>query len=227
MFESTTVAQNEEDSNSSFKIRRALESTWQGVDEGPEAAAWWTRYLDMPARFVRFDPGDLSRHVYSCILYPNFVRWFPWWFLLLNFLWMLFYLSCNHSYVFFICMRELGALQEPRQAELAPNGYTTGFVNTGQFLFASEVPFRLLPHWLTYVSSITWWRMMRSYSSYIASFSFQWVFDLLQASLDKVNTYFPDAPVQMNRFRPKYTTFNLLKDLHLLNSQRFHWHRVF
>jgi len=81
----------------------------QGVDEGPEAAAWWTRYLDIPARFVRFDPG---------------------------------------------------ALQEPRQAELAPNGYTTGFVNTGQFLFASE------------------------------------------ASLDKVNTYFPDAPVQMNRFRP-------------------------
>jgi uncharacterized protein YcbX len=73
---------------------------------------------------------------------------------------MLFYLSCNHSYVFFNCMRELGALQEPRQAELAPNGYTTGFVNTGQFLFASE------------------------------------------ASLDKVNTYFPDAPVQMNRFRP-------------------------
>lgn len=29
----------------------------QGVDEGPEAANWWTKYLDMPVRFVRFDSG--------------------------------------------------------------------------------------------------------------------------------------------------------------------------
>jgi hypothetical protein len=31
------------------------------------------------------------------------------------------------------------ALREDRQAELAPNGYTTGFANTGQFLCISEV----------------------------------------------------------------------------------------
>lgn len=30
---------------------------WQGVDEGPEAAAWFTRYLDLPVRLVRFDPS--------------------------------------------------------------------------------------------------------------------------------------------------------------------------
>ncbi|XP_024391319.1 uncharacterized protein [Physcomitrium patens] len=59
----------------------------QGVDEGPEAAAWFTQYLDIPARLVRFDPT---------------------------------------------------ATKENRQAEDAPEGYVTGFVNTGQFLFASE-----------------------------------------------------------------------------------------
>lgn len=71
MVESIVVAQNDESSDSCFNIRRALESTWQGVDEGPEAATWWTSYLDMPARFVRFDPGDSSHHAFSCILYPH------------------------------------------------------------------------------------------------------------------------------------------------------------
>jgi uncharacterized protein YcbX len=81
----------------------------QGVDEGPEAAAWFSRYLDLPVRLVRFDPTKQK---------------------------------------------------EKRQAEEAPEGYVTGFQNTGQFLFVSE------------------------------------------ASLDKVNSYFPTAPFPMNRFRP-------------------------
>ncbi|KAG0574258.1 hypothetical protein KC19_VG248100 [Ceratodon purpureus] len=81
----------------------------QGVDQGPEAAEWFTRYLDMPVRLVRFDPSKQT---------------------------------------------------EKRQAEQAPDGFVTGFQNTGQFLFVSE------------------------------------------ASLDKVNSYFPKAPFPMNRFRP-------------------------
>lgn len=85
--------------------------TWsgQGVDEGPDAATWWSTYLGCNARLVRFDSV---------------------------------------------------ALREDRQAELAPNGYTTGFANTGQFLCISE------------------------------------------ASLEEVNTHFPNAPLAMNRFRP-------------------------
>jgi hypothetical protein len=33
--------------------------TWsgQGVDEGPDAATWWSTYLGCNARFVRFDSG--------------------------------------------------------------------------------------------------------------------------------------------------------------------------
>lgn len=61
--------------------------TVQGVDQGAEAAQWFTRYLDMPARLVRFDPSKQ---------------------------------------------------REKRQAEQAPEGFVTGFQNTGQFLFASE-----------------------------------------------------------------------------------------
>jgi hypothetical protein len=37
----------------------------------------------------------------------------------------------------FIC--EQGKQREKRQAEQAPEGFVTGFQNTGQFLFASEV----------------------------------------------------------------------------------------
>lgn len=114
-------------------------------------------------------------------------------------------------------MRELGVLQEPRQAELAPNGYTTGFVNTGQFLFASEVAFSSPPS-LSHLCQLNY--MMKDDEDLFVTFCIFFIsmsFDLSQASLDKVNTYFPDAPVPMNRFRPKYTIFNLLKDLHLLN----------
>ncbi|CAK9277008.1 unnamed protein product [Sphagnum jensenii] len=34
--------------------------TWsgQGVDEGPDAATWWSTYLGCNARFVRFDSGE-------------------------------------------------------------------------------------------------------------------------------------------------------------------------
>ncbi|KAJ7565449.1 hypothetical protein O6H91_02G061500 [Diphasiastrum complanatum] len=39
--------------------------TWSGhgIDEGPEAAAWWSSYLGLPARFVRFDADSADRQV--------------------------------------------------------------------------------------------------------------------------------------------------------------------
>lgn len=48
----------------------------QGVDEGPEAAAWFTQYLDIPARLVRFDPSiavTLFLHQIMCDFCKGFV----------------------------------------------------------------------------------------------------------------------------------------------------------
>ncbi len=40
--------------------------TWsgQGVDEGPDAATWWSTYLGCNARLVRFDSGTKTCPVF-------------------------------------------------------------------------------------------------------------------------------------------------------------------
>lgn len=166
----------------------------RGVDEGSKAASWWSSYLGRPVRFVRFNPGQNAFFMNSVpfLLYPSTSQSTS-----------SSALSCNNNW-----QSHRTALVD-RQVAHAPDGYQTGFSNTGQFLFASEVLHFPVMLFLFIAMKKTSRFLLYAHQSNVAGERHSSTGTIshgamngLQASLEDLNARLPKA-VLMNRFRAK------------------------